>query len=294
MEVHRALALPVVPEVKAISATSSAAVSTVSKRAGACRRERARASPSRRAARCSIGAGARLVELGGEPRVGQRERDLAPCRRLGQLARAQQRHRADDDAAGLEHGEPAGGQHRACWRRAAARGCRARCPGRRPARARCGWRAPAARRRSSRRRRRSAMRSPSPRAPAVEQLGGAVQPRRVGSSGSVEAAGPATARAAAGGRGRRCRRARWCVIVPLRAPRGDEQRLDLCRALVDAQRPDLAVEPLDRLPARHAAAAEELHGLVDHALRGLGGEELGHRGLARDPLAAASRVQAAR
>src|SRR5919112_2835436 len=66
---------------------------------------------------------------------------------------------------------------------------------------------------------------------------------------------------------------------------GDDELLDLGRALVDAQRTDLAIQPLDDAAHRDAEAAEELHGVIDRALRGLGRVQLGHRRLARDAAA---------
>jgi hypothetical protein len=72
------------------------------------------------------------------------------------------------------------------------------------------------------------------------------------------------------------------VAVRLEQVAADDELLHLARAFVDAQRPDLAVEPLDRLAALHAAAAPHLHRRVDHLLRAFGGGELGHRRLARD------------
>ena len=62
----------------------------------------------------------------------------------------------------------------------------------------------------------------------------------------------------------------------------DDDLLHVGRALVDAQRPDLAIEALDDVAAAHAVAAVQLHGLVDHLLRAVGGEQLGHRRLAGD------------
>src|SRR3712207_7112940 len=42
-------------------------------------------------------------------------------------------------------------------------------------------------------------------------------------------------------------------------------------------RSDLAIEAFDRHPVRDAQASEHLHRLVDHALRAVGGVELGER-----------------
>ena len=60
----------------------------------------------------------------------------------------------------------------------------------------------------------------------------------------------------------------------------DDELLHFGRAFVDAQRADLAVQPLDRLLADHAQAAAHLHRRVDHLLRAFGGGQLGHRGFA--------------
>ena len=57
----------------------------------------------------------------------------------------------------------------------------------------------------------------------------------------------------------------------------DDELLDLGRPLVDAERANLAVEPLDDARRDDAEPAVELHGAVDDALRGLGREHLGHR-----------------
>ena len=53
----------------------------------------------------------------------------------------------------------------------------------------------------------------------------------------------------------------------------DHQVLDLCGPLVDPQRAHRAVEAVDRMLGEHAAPAENLHGVVDDALRRLGGVE---------------------
>ena len=65
------------------------------------------------ALRRSGASGARRLQLLGEAVVAQRVRDLRLVDdRVASSLRAQQRHRRDDDAAGLQHGEPARGQHR--------------------------------------------------------------------------------------------------------------------------------------------------------------------------------------
>ncbi len=61
-------------------------------------------------------AGARLLELQGQALVAQREPDLGLIEDHRELARAQKWHRGDRDAAGLEHAEPAGDQHRVVGR----------------------------------------------------------------------------------------------------------------------------------------------------------------------------------
>src|SRR3954470_6385705 len=77
------------------------------------------------------------------------------------------------------------------------------------------------------------------------------------------------------------------TVVAVRGERRarDDQLLDLRRALVDAQRTDLAVQALDDASDGHAQAAEQLHRVVDDPLGGLRRVELRHRRLARDPSA---------
>jgi hypothetical protein len=76
-------------------------------------------------------------------------------------------------------------------------------------------------------------------------------------------------------------------LGPLHQLASDDDLLDLGRALVDAKRPDLAIELLDLDALGHAEPAEDLHRLVDDLLRGLGRVHLRHGGLARDPRRAA-------
>src|SRR3954465_8654315 len=57
---------------------------------------------------------------------------------------------------------------------------------------------------------------------------------------------------------------------------GEDQLLDLAGALIDAERADLAIEALDRMPRDDAHAAEELHGIVNNAFRGFRSEQLRH------------------
>ena len=99
--------VPVVPEVNAMIATSSAAVSTGVERA-------ARGEIVEDEARSSGGSATRVAARGGERADGQVARDdsreLAGSQALsaglrddlGDLARAQQRHRRDDDPAGQQ------------------------------------------------------------------------------------------------------------------------------------------------------------------------------------------------
>src|SRR4051794_36012387 len=59
---------------------------------------------------------------------------------------------------------------------------------------------------------------------------------------------------------------------------GDDLALDLGGALVDARRADLAVEVLEDVALLEGARAVDLDRHVDRPLRGLGGEQLRHRG----------------
>ena len=63
-------------------------------------------------------------------------------------------------------------------------------------------------------------------------------------------------------------------------PARDDQALDLGRAFPDAVDAQLAPQPLGRVRAHVAAAAQHLHDGVGDAAGGLRGGELGHRGLA--------------
>ena len=58
----------------------------------------------------------------------------------------------------------------------------------------------------------------------------------------------------------------------------DDRALHLGGALVDARRPHLTIEPLEQVTPLQPARAVQLHRLVDHPLRALGREQLGHRG----------------
>src|SRR5262245_29267994 len=66
----------------------------------------------------------------------------------------------------------------------------------------------------------------------------------------------------------------------------DDDFLDLRGPLVDAQRAHIAVKTLYRRSRDNAHPAMNLQRLVDDALRGFGGVELGHRGLLFEPLLA--------
>src|SRR5690606_10364488 len=60
---------------------------------------------------------------------------------------------------------------------------------------------------------------------------------------------------------------------------GDDQALDLVRALADDHERRVAVVALDRQVGRVADAAVDAHGLGGELEGGLAGEELGHAGL---------------
>ena len=141
------------------------------------------------------------------------------CGDLGtvlQLARPQQRHRRDHDRTRLAARRTSRRPATGCSGRAAARGCPARPRARRPARARPGWpssssspyvhRSPAGESRHGRSAPcRSMVRSSS--------SARAVQPVGVLHVGKVERRAPATARPAAGCRGRTCRRAPTAELI---------------------------------------------------------------------------------
>ncbi len=65
-------------------------------------------------------------------------------------------------------------------------------------------------------------------------------------------------------------------------PAADDRALHLGGALVDARGAHLTIEPLEQVAPLQPPRAVQLHGLVDHPLRGLGREELGHRGALGD------------
>src|SRR5688572_5250523 len=58
----------------------------------------------------------------------------------------------------------------------------------------------------------------------------------------------------------------------------NEHPLYLGRSLVDAEGANVPVQALDDFTDAHSTCAMELEGMIDHALRELGGAELGHRG----------------
>src|SRR3954454_5460873 len=58
---------------------------------------------------------------------------------------------------------------------------------------------------------------------------------------------------------------------------GDDEALDLVRALVDLRDLGVAHHPLDRVLVHVAVAAEHLDRLDGHGHRGVGGEQLRHR-----------------
>jgi hypothetical protein len=110
------LGSPVVPEVKAIRQTSSAAVSAGAKRSAAAAMRASSPSGASlwkgttrvRAGRCGAGG----FEFGEEAGVAESERGGGLVERIDQLAGAQHGHGGDGDAAGLDDGEHAGGHHR--------------------------------------------------------------------------------------------------------------------------------------------------------------------------------------
>ena len=97
---------PVVPDVKAIRQTSSAAVSTAVELEPGLRHQRfERIGPPAAPVDDALEPGQtrlRLLHLVGELRVAERDRDPRLVDRVGDLLGAQQRHRGDHDAAGLQ------------------------------------------------------------------------------------------------------------------------------------------------------------------------------------------------
>ena len=106
------LAGPVVPDVKAISATSSCEASAGLKSSDW---RSARASrPSKRSVlkKTLRGLLRQCIEFSRQPRIAQREIDLRLGDDMTELARAHERHSRDSNPSGLDHGEPASGEHR--------------------------------------------------------------------------------------------------------------------------------------------------------------------------------------
>src|SRR3954467_11525022 len=66
---------------------------------------------------------------------------------------------------------------------------------------------------------------------------------------------------------------------------GDDKRVDLAGALVDAEQADVAIEPLDPVIGDIAGAAEALVGTVGDAADRLAGEIFGGGSFERDRLA---------
>ena len=93
---------------------------------------------------------------------------------------------------------------------------------------------------------------------AVEQLGGAVQPRR--DTAAPAASNRYSGHCSRGGRWSRANVSTCAVVMRARvrpddrcsSSRADDQLLHFGRAFVDAQRADLAVQPLDRRSPTHA------------------------------------------
>src|SRR5579883_2723473 len=114
------LGWPVVPEVKAISARSSAAVSMMAKPGlvGHAPVEigvAAHGIPGTAEIGDALEAGAALfrrLHLLGEGDVAESEADARLLDDEGELARTQKRHGGNADAASLEHAEPGGRHHR--------------------------------------------------------------------------------------------------------------------------------------------------------------------------------------
>ena len=78
----------------------------------------------------------------------------------------------------------------------------------------------------------------------------------------------------------RCHR----VGFPANQVTGDDRALNLRRALVDAQRPDVPVQVLEQVPALQSAGPVQLHAAVDDTLRRFGRVQLGHGRPAALPL----------
>ena len=74
--------------------------------------------------------------------------------------------------------------------------------------------------------------------------------------------------------------------LPRHDPRPQRPAVHLRRAVVDAERADVAEDALDHRVARDAQAAQDLHRAVGDAGDRLGADHLGHRAFVRRPLAA--------
>src|SRR5688572_17381201 len=85
-----------------------------------------------------------------------------------------------------------------------------------------------------------------------------------------------------GGRWSRTKVSMCAVVSVMEELTGNDDFLDLRRAFVDAQCPDLAIQTLDRLTADEATSAQQLQRLVDHLLGRFRGCEFRHRGFAGD------------
>ena len=111
---------PVVPEVKPIRQTSSAAVSTAVEVRRGLRHQRLEAvGPARSPIHHVLQIGRHrpgALHLVREAMVAERDGDLRLLQRIGDLLGAQQRHGGDDDAAGLQHRQIGRHHHRVVGR----------------------------------------------------------------------------------------------------------------------------------------------------------------------------------
>ncbi len=141
-----ALGLPVVPEVKPSSATSSRPclhrIEFHRLVRGRCGRVRHRdwSQPSKPTTRLRYWLFlAQATSSSSDAGVAEGQRNFRLVDDLRQFAREQHRHGVDDDGAGLGGGEPARRPWRDCWRSGSARDCRASRHRPRPAHGRGGW-----------------------------------------------------------------------------------------------------------------------------------------------------------
>ena len=213
-----------------------------------------------------LGAGAvaqRGLQVRRDVVVGQRKADLGPLEDLGQLSRPEQRHRGHRHAAGLEHGEPAGHQHRviaAAQQHPAARH-QAVVGDQHMRDAIGGVVEPLIGPGTAGMVQHGAL-AVAGSDPVVEQLRSGIEAIRVGELRHLGPVHPRPQiRGPAADPGRTDRRTR--TPLPARGSLqdlpGDDQLLDLAGALVDAQGADLAIEPLDRRAGDDAAGAQQLH-----------------------------------